>query len=311
VKRPRIVIPPPIRSGARIAVVAPGSRVPREALDAGLKRLRAWGLEPVEGRHARAGLGDLAGEDAARAEDLIWAMEQPGFDAVWAARGGWGTSRLLSRVDVAAWRRDPRWLIGFSDLSALQAALLDAGIASLHAPLVADLARAERFVESDLRRWIGGVPASLAFRPGRRRVLVPGRALGRLAGGCLSVLAALAGTAWQPDFAGAIVLLEEVGEAPYRVDRMLWQLRCSGALDGVAGLALGQFEGCRPAAGRPSRPLREILADHAAELGVPALAGIPAGHGRRARALPLGFDAELDAEDGVLRLAPPSGDVGG
>jgi muramoyltetrapeptide carboxypeptidase len=126
-----------------------------------------------------------------------------------------------------------------------------------------------------------------------------------LAGGCLTLLAALAGTPWQPRLEGAVVFVEEVREAPYRVDRLLWQLRASGMLGGVAGLVFGQFRGCAPEAGRPSRELREVLREHAKAVGAPALAGIPAGHGPRSRVLHMGYTAELDAGRGVLRLAAP------
>jgi muramoyltetrapeptide carboxypeptidase len=102
-----------------------------------------------------------------------------------------------------------------------------------------------------------------------------------------------------------VVFLEEIGEAPYRVDRLIWQIRAAGMLDGIAGLAFGQFVACRPVSGRPSRTLRVVLASHAAEIGVPALTGIPAGHGLRAQVLPLGFAAGIDAGAGRLRIEAP------
>lgn len=294
--------PPALAPGSRIAVVAPGSPVVRDALSAGLCRIAGWGYRPVPGRHLSVRHGDLAGDDAQRAEALETAFTGPDVEAVWCARGGWGSARLLDRIDAGALATSGRPLIGFSDVTALLLALWHHGGSGWHAPLVADLARPERFVETDLKSMLASPLRQRVFRPGPRRTLVGGRARGPLVGGCLSVLAALAGTPHQPDLRGAVVFLEEVGEAPYRVDRLLWQLRASGTLDGVAGLAVGQLTGCEPAPGRPSRKLREILVEHAQALGRPALAGLPFGHGRKARAVPFGVEAELNADVGVLRV---------
>ncbi len=298
-------VPPAIPPGGRIAVIAPGSRVQARLLRRGLTLIESWGYEVVTGPHVFEHNGDLAGDDAARLADLSWALESDGIDAVWAARGGWGSARLLPQLDLVRLCRRPRWLIGFSDLSSLQAALLTRGIASWHAPLVSDLANKERFVASDLRRMLEQPLAERVFQPGLRRILIPGRARGPLAGGCLSLLVGLAGTSWQPDLNGHVVFLEEVGEAPYRIDRLLWQAREAGVFEGIRGLVFGQFVACRPAPGRPSRPLAELLMSFANSLGVPALAGLPCGHGRKARALPLGYDADLDAQQGRLTLRPP------
>lgn len=306
----RIDVPAPLAPGARIAVIAPGSAVRRAAVEAGMDVLRGWGYEPVAGAHLFARDGDLAGADEGRAQDVEWAFTEPGLDAVWAARGGWGTPRLLERLDPAALARSRRWLLGFSDVTALQAVLLQHGLASAYAPLVAELADPRRAGPADLRALLARPAAPRVFRPGTRRALAPGRAAGPLSGGCLTLLAWLAGTPWQPDLRGTVVFLEEVAEAPYRIDRMLWQLRAAGMLDGIAGLALGHFTNCKPPQGRPSRTLAAVLAEHAGALGVPVLAGIPAGHGPRPRALPLGFTAHLDADAGTLRLEPPPARAG-
>ncbi|HNX20360.1 MAG TPA: LD-carboxypeptidase [Acidobacteriota bacterium] len=301
----RIVAPAPLAPGARIAVVAPGSSVRPEAVRAGFEALRSWGLEPVAGRSLFARRGDLAGPDEARAADLAWAFSDPAIDAVWCARGGWGTARLLPLLDLGRIAASRRWLLGFSDVTALQAALLDRGLASWSTPLVAELADPRRAVKADLKAALFDSARPRVFRPGARRALVPGKAEGTLAGGCLSVLVALAGTPWAPKLRGRIVVLEDVGEAPYRIDRLLWQGRAAGLFDGVAGLAFGQFVSCRPYPGRPSRPLAAVLAAHAREIGVPTIAGLPVGHGPRPRALPLGYKARLDADAGLLEVVAP------
>ncbi len=296
---------PPLEAGARIAVVAPGSRVRRDPLRRGLRVLESWGYEVARGTHLLDRSGDLAGTDDARAEDLRRALLDPSVDAAWMARGGWGTARLLPSVVPDLAGAAPRWVLGFSDVTALFAVLLGEGWTPVYAPLVVDLADPRRYVARDLRGFLRDPRAERRFAPGPRDVLVPGRAEGWLAGGCLAVLAALAGTPWQPDLGGAVLFLEEVGEAPYRVDRMLWQLRQSGMLRGVRALLYGQFVGCRPLPGRPSRPLRAVLREHAEALGVPALAGLPVGHGPRMRVLPLGYRARVDGEAGEVVVLPP------
>ncbi|GAB4371562.1 MAG: LD-carboxypeptidase [Acidobacteriota bacterium] len=301
------VRPPSLRRGARVAVIAPGSRIlDTDALEAGLARLRRMGLEPVEGPHLRSARGDLAGTDRERAADLAWALGDPGIDAVWAARGGWGTLRTLDALGRLDLPDRPRWVAGFSDLTPLLDRLVERGWICLHAPTVCALAGPRRHVASDLSGWLLEGRRRAVLEVGRSRCLVGGRAAGRLTGGCLSLIAAVAGTPWAPDLSGAIVLLEDVGEPPYRIDRMLWQLRGAGMLGGVRGLAFGQFTACGAPAGRPSRSLRAVLADHARALGVPALAGIPVGHGPRSRAVPLGAHATLDADRARLVVTCPA-----
>ena len=185
--------------------------------------------------------------------------------------------------------------------------LVERGWVTLHGPVVCDLGVRGRFLVGDLRRWLIDGRRRGELHAARMSCLVPGRARGRLAGGCLSVIAASVGTPFAPRLEGTVVLIEEVAEAPYRIDRLLWQLRASGLLSGVRALVFGQMTRCRPAAGRPSRSLREVLLAHAEALGVPAVSGLPVGHGARTRAVPLGADAEVDARRGRVVVRLPDG----
>jgi muramoyltetrapeptide carboxypeptidase len=306
--------------GQTVGVVAPSSP-PNEP-----DRLR-FALEVVEsmGFRARAGAhlfdrdGYLAGADAARAADLNAMFADDAVDAIWCARGGYGASRLLPSLDYARMRANPKPLIGYSDITALHMALhTQAGLVSFHGPVawksltpytLGELERVLCKPETPIRL---GAPPAFEARPGRvewdNRVstLVGGRAQGRLLGGNLCLMAHLVGTPYFPDLRGAILFLEDVGEAFYRVDRMLTQLWLSGALAGVAGVAFGKFTEGGPSSGFvQNRVLEDILAERCRALRVPAVAGLMIGHVDDNTTVPVGCLAELDADAGTLTLLEP------
>lgn len=306
-----MIRPPLLPPDARIALVAPAGPLAPEAVDRALHRVRAWGWTPLPGKHARARHGFLAGTDAQRAADLDAALRSPDNDAVWCLRGGYGTMRILDRVAWGALAERPRPLIGFSDNTALHLAAWHHGVVSFHGPhpAVADL---PPFAEDSLFRLLREPgPAGLlpfpADGPTRGRTLAGGVAEGPLVGGNLSLLAATVGTRWPLRAEGAILFLEEVGEPVYRVDRMLSQLRLSGALEGVAGVVVGAFSECpdEGAEGLPST--EEVLLDRLGDLGVPIASGFPFGHVPASWTLPLGVRARLDADAGTLELLEPTG----
>lgn len=305
-------------------VVAPAGPVDAERLDAGLARLRGWGFAPVEGRALRSVHGHLAGRDEARAADLQEALAAGDGAPVWAARGGFGCARLLRRLDFAALERGPGSsprLVGYSDLTALQAALwTERRRASWHAPMVAvELAGELDALSLAWLAWAleldGAVPpaapagaprlrvphlepglpeAALALDPAR--VLVPGRAEGPLLGGNLSVLTSLAGTPWFPDFDGALLLLEDHGEYPFRLDRHLAQLANAGVLERISGVLLGHFPACdEPDPAKSTFTAAELFEQWFAPLGVPVVAGLPVGHAAPRIALPVGGRVVLEA----------------
>lgn len=294
------------RPGSRVAVVAPSGPVDVGLLAEGCSVLRGWNLEVRPGAHLEdrhGALGYLAAPDLARAGDLQQAWLDPGIDAVLCARGGYGAQRIADLLDWDAMgRAAPKVFAGFSDITALHEAFaLRLGVATLHGPSVASGAFTSRAdVQAGLRcrllhddgwrRW--------EVRSGVAGCLVPGRATGITAGGNLSLLAAAVGTAdgrGGGGFAGRILLLEDVGEQPYRIDRMLTQLLRAGALDGVAGVALGSWTDCGPAP-----DIRALMLDRLGPLGVPVAWDLGFGHGAAQPTIPLGVPALLDATSGVL-----------
>jgi muramoyltetrapeptide carboxypeptidase len=298
--------PPFLHAGDRIAVVAPSGPADPARLERGCAVLRGLGLEVVVGKHALDrfphGLTYLAGADADRAADLQEAWCDPRISAVFCARGGYGAARILDHLDWAALgRATPKLLHGSSDITALHAAFgRRLSVPTSFGPMVASLiADAEPEALTHLRSSIFGegapVPGSHALRGGR--------AAGPLTGGNLTLLSSLLGTAYTPEpAAGRVAFLEDVGEAPYRVDRMLTQLLQAGWFDDAAGIVLGTWTDCGD--------LDAVFADRLIPLRLPILAGLPVGHGPRQLTLRLGAHVVLDADALVLstmaRPATPS-----
>ena len=247
--------------------------------------LRGWGyaleLLPGVGRTHRY----LAGTDAERRSDLHRAFSGE-FDAVWAARGGYGVARLLADLP---WRDlAPVPLIGFSDLTVLLNQVAARGAPAIHGPVLHSLSRSDPASQEHLRRLMAGEPVE-AFEG---IPLVPGDASGALVGGNLCVLASACGTRWQLRTHACILLLEEINEVPYKVDRLITQLYDSGCLDGVAGVALGTFLGC-DAPSDADWSIHDVLRDLLEPLGVPVLAHLPVGHGSQNRAFRVGAPARI------------------
>lgn len=315
--------PRALRPGDRVGVVAPAGRVNAEALDRGLALLRSWGLEPVLGEALFTTHGYLAGRDAQRAADFNRFLRHPTLAGIFCARGGYGCQRLLPLIDWEAARRRPQVFVGFSDITVLHAALQsEAGWVTFHGPILEVHDAGGAMPEYNAQCLRGAVMAGASTRaatgyprpvplpdaPDAPALLpvVPGQARGRLVGGNIELVTRLLATPWQLDTRGAILLLEEVNEEPYRIDGMLTQLRLAGALDGVAGILFGHSPSCEgPRDGRPSLTLLEVLAELLQPLGMPVLYGFPCGHSRYRTTLPLGVPVELDAARGRVLLCEP------
>ena len=292
--------------GARVDVVAPSSGFDEASFADGLQVLRDFGLVPILGEHVRDRAGYLAGEDALRTADLRHALLRKDTQAVFCARGGYGLTRLLPALlrdtEVLGALGD-KLLVGFSDVTALHALCLRQGAASLHGPVVTSLRRVGDASRELLRR--------LLFEPRGLGVITPetavriagGRARGLVVGGNLSVLTRLIGTAVWPSLEGRILLLEDVGERPYRLDRMLTHLLLAGAFDRVAGVLLGDFTRCDEPGARPGDPTAaDVLRERLGTLGVPVLGGFPTGHGDECFPLLLGTHVLVDADEGRVEL---------
>ncbi|WP_028801856.1 S66 peptidase family protein [Streptomyces sp. 142MFCol3.1] len=300
--------PARLAPGARVAVVAPSGPIPEERLQAGLDILRGWHLDPVVAPHVLDRHPDfayLAGTDADRAADFQAAWCDPDVSAVLCARGGYGVQRMIDLLDWDAIRAaGPKVFLGFSDITALHEAFATrVGLATLQGPMVAGIdflknARAQEHLRATLFE-----PESVrTIASGRGTPLVPGRARGVTLGGCVSLLAAGLGTPHaRPSARGGLLLIEDIGEEAYRLDRILTQLLRAGWLDGVAGIALGSWEDCGP-----YEEVRAVFADRLGGLGVPVAEHFGFGHCEGALTTPFGLPAELDADAGTLTLDEPA-----
>jgi muramoyltetrapeptide carboxypeptidase len=282
-------------------VVAASGPLDEERLHEGVGRLESWGLRVELGAAVLERCAYLAGADEARRADLQRMIADPRVRAVFCARGGYGSQRIVPLLDLAPLARAPKPVIGYSDATALLNAVLRAGVVAVHGPMVAtDIARGlTTRSEAQLRavltdpdlRWEVEVPATIR----------PGQARGRLVGGCLSVLVTTLGTPYAPDTDGTILFLEDVWERPYRLDRLLTHLRQAGKLERLAGLVFGTLATCPPVDGTsPADVVRACCGD----LPFPVGFGLPAGHDHdpvgENFALPFGVEVSLDLERGRL-----------
>ena len=283
----------PLAVGSRVALVAPsGVLRDRSHLQQAAENVRSLGWNPVLGAHLDALHGYLAGTDEERLEDLNSAIRDESIDAIWCVRGGYGAMRLLSGIDYSSLRENPRPVIGFSDITALHAAIhRECGIVAFHGPTargsLSDFSRASFVSALSGQEDSCGVAAT-------GRVLRSGKARGRLCGGNLSLIAALQGTPYSVDFEDAILIIEDIGEAVYRVDRMLRQLLLSGSLQRCAAIVAGDFRSPQGETDEAERTFDEVIAEAANEAGVACMAGAPFGHIDDQWTIPIGAIAELD-----------------
>ena len=293
--------PPALRPGARVAVIAPASGFDRPSFDTGLAllgaRYRAEHGPGVFTRHRY-----LAGDDARRLNELTAALADPQFHALFCARGGYGATRLLARLGAAAPPGPPKLLVGFSDITALHLWLQSHGRVSIHGPVLTQLGR----LSADTAQRLFALLESTAPRPALTGTATycGGVAEGPLLGGNLSVVTRLLGTPFMPALTGAILLLEDQGERPYRLDRMWTHLELAGVFGAVRGIVLGSFTGCEePGAEYGSA---DVLRELALATGLPCAAGFPIGHGDVNEPVPLGVRVRLDADARSLSFLEPA-----
>lgn len=288
--------PPPLKPGDLLQVVAPSGALREwEAFDLGVEiwRSRGYQVELSTGIDDRWGY--LAGKDSDRGNQLRAAWKDPECRGILCARGGYGSARILEDW-VWPTVETSKWLIGFSDITALLWSLSTVGISGVHGSVLTTLASEPNWSIQRLFDWVEGSPLAPLDGTGWGG----GIATGILLPANLTVATHLLGTPIQPDLNGVILALEDVTEAPYRIDRLLTQWRLSSALSKVQGIALGRFSRCEPPPNIPSLTIEEVLRDRLGDLGIPIVSNLPFGHDGVNAALPVGLPAQLDGDRGTL-----------
>lgn len=293
---PRLV-PAALVPGDHVALVAPSGPFDCDAFERGVELLSSRGYVCHYDEAIFARDGYLAGDDVRRERELLRALADPAIKVLIAARGGFGATRLLPRLSVSAVRAAGKGLVGFSDITALHALWARAGVASLHAAMVAKVGDLDDALQL---RWLHALEGAPSPALTDLTTVVPGRVVGPLVGGNLAVLAALVGTPFAPPLDGSVLFLEDIGERPYRIDRMLTTLTHAGWFEQVRGVAFGAFTDCAPGVDGVSG--RDVLVRHAEALGLPCVLDVPAGHVDDNRELPLGRTVTLDATARILHF---------
>lgn len=281
--------PPALKEGDTVGVVAPAGPFDKDAFEAGVGLIRDMGFEVRIDARVFERCGYLAGGDRQRAALVNEMMADSGVQAVVCARGGYGVLRILEHLDYRTIAGHAKLLMGFSDITALHQALqLKTGLITFHGPMVTTLARGDK---NSLRAWRDSLMGARNFSIGLDglRVLKAGSAEGILTGGNLATLCHLVATPFGADYAGTVLMIEDVGEAPYRIDRMLTQMLMAGVLDGIAGLVVGRFEDCGT-----DDEINALILERFGNLDIPIVSGAPVGHGDLNLPLPLGVKVRLD-----------------
>lgn len=285
----------PLLKNARLGIVAPASPFKREGFEKGIDVLTGMGFEPVFDDSLFERNGYLAGTDQHRAAQVNRFFADERIDALLCARGGYGSMRMLDFLDFALIRENRKPFVGYSDITVLLSVLAGRCLVPVfHGPNVVGLGEADARMRASFQSCLGGNLSKELF-PDNTIVLFRGEATGTLTGGNLTLLCHLVGTPYAPDFNNVILFLEDRGEAPYRIDRMLSQMKMAGCFEGVRGILLGSFQDCGDM-DDISRIFSEVFAD----ADIPILGGFPLGHGKINLTVPLGVPVRLDTERGAL-----------
>ena len=293
--------PPRLNPDDTIGIVAPASPFDQDIFNRGLNILESMGFRTVVPDEVFEKNGYLAGSDALRAKLVERLFKDPSVNAIVCAKGGFGCLRILPLLDFDVMRENPKVFIGLSDITALLAAITArSGLVTFHGPVVTTLAEAPEFTRHSLMAAIS-TDTHLEVTPGNAVTIKSGNARGPVIGGNLTTLCHLLGTPFEPNFDNHILLLEDRGEAHYRIDRMLFQMKLAGCFEGIAGLILGSFKECGALDG-----IYQIFQEQFQDLQIPILAGFDIGHGKQNMTIPFGMAATLDADKQILSFDQPA-----
>ncbi|MEL6866887.1 MAG: LD-carboxypeptidase, partial [Bacteroidota bacterium] len=314
--RPKRRLAQRLQPGDRIGLIAPSSSITEERFEKALVNIRNLGFEPIPSPNAQAQQGYLAGTDEQRLQDLHQMFADDSIKGIWCIRGGYGSARLLPQIDYRLIRKNPKIIIGYSDITALlQGIYLRSGLVGFHGPAAASdfPDYTSRHVKALLMEPQSNYLIDMAEEHQQSEaleyqleVIRSGTATGRLVGGNLSLISALAGTPYEWKIKNKIIFLEDIGEKPYRIDRMLTQLLQATDMRKAAAIILGIFVDCQPGPRDRSLSLSDALKDRLANLGIPVIYGMSFGHIAHQFTLPIGIKAQIDTQSAQLQLLEPA-----
>lgn len=305
----KLTKPKRLQLGDTIGLVSPASRLPkRKEYGKIVRQIKSLGYNVKVGANAKKHYGGLAGKDEQRAADLNAMFADNAVDAILPFRGGWGSNRILELIDYDIIRKNPKILVGFSDITSLLLAIYaKTGLVTFHGPVGKSdwtdytIRHFREALTKQDKVMLKTPENNFCGDCNKLNVITPGKATGRLLGGNLSVLTAMVGSDYLPNWHGSLLFVEDVGEDFYRIDRMITQLKLSGILDQISGFIFGQCANCKKSSSY-SLPLNRVLEDHIKPLGIPAFSGAMFGHISNTMTLPEGVMAEMDAAKGTIQL---------
>ena len=303
----KLIIPPYLHEGDKVVILSPSGKIDKSFLKGAVKRLASWGLQPVLSHHAGSSNGVYAGTVSQRLEDLQEAMDDPNTRAILCSRGGYGAVHLVGKLDFSRFRESPKWLIGFSDITALHNLWQKEGFASLHAPMARHLTvePEDDFCTQALRDILTGAAAtpegSFSYTCDAHKLNRRGTAEGILRGGNFAVFNGLRGTPYDIPTDGTVLFIEDVGERPHAIERMMYNLKLGGVLERLSGLVIGQFTEYEEKK-QLGKELYGALADLVKEYDYPVCFNFPVGHVTMNLPLVCGAPVQLDVDKKGVRL---------
>jgi muramoyltetrapeptide carboxypeptidase len=300
-----MIIPPFIKPGDKVRIVSPAGKVNREHVLPAVDWLQKQGYKVELGKHVFASHFQFAGTDKQRLEDLQTALDDPETDAIMCSRGGYGTVRIIDKLDCTNFLKHPKWMVGFSDITILHVCMNNLGVATIHGAMPRyffDETGLPSENLNSLMQLLSGEKIQYSIKT--EKVNKPGKVSGELVGGNLSIISSLQGTKYEIDTFGKILFLEDIDEFLYHTDRMIHQLKLSGKLDNLAGLILGDFTDMKDNESPFGKTVEEIVIDAVEEFSYPVCFGFPAGHDKKNLALTFGKIWELDVseQNAIIRI---------
>lgn len=292
---------PFLQKGDKVAIISPASPPKTDQWIEGLAMLEQWGLEIIVSPHHLAKHFGLAGTDQQRLHDLQWALNEASIKAIFPIRGGYGSSRLIDQLDFSLFKQHPKWIVGFSDITALLMHLSSLGFPSIHGPMPHNfLQPGGEIALENLKRLLFNEQFQLEIPSNSSNKL--GTAEGEIIGGNLSLIVHLIGTKSFPCLKGKILLLEEIGENLYHIDRMLVQLKRGGFLSELAGMIVGGFTDCKEASLEMGKSVNELILEHTSDYNYPIIFEFPAGHIPNNQPILFGVKSNLLVNSGKIQL---------